>query len=69
LATGGRRISYAGVQGAFAFCIYIFQGFTPETNFTTIRDPLVGLSLSEVDLSAFAIGWHIGWVHWNHIPR
>ena len=42
---GSERISYAGVQIAFAFNICVFQGFQPDTNFVTIRDRLVGIVL------------------------
>lgn len=43
--SGSERISYAGVQMAFAFNICVFQGFAPDTNFVTIRDRLVGIVL------------------------
>jgi multidrug resistance protein MdtO len=43
VATGSDRISYAGLQGAFAFYMCLFQGYAPETNFTTIRDRVVGI--------------------------
>ena len=45
VAAGTERISYAGLQGAFAFYYCIYQGYEPETNFTTIRDRLVGILL------------------------
>ena len=45
VAAGTDRISYAGVQAAFAFFMCIFQGFEPEINFTIVRDRLVGIIL------------------------
>jgi multidrug resistance protein MdtO len=48
VATGSDRISYGGLQGAFAFYYCLFQGYAPETNFTTIRDRVVGIALGIV---------------------
>jgi multidrug resistance protein MdtO len=48
VAVGGDRSSYAGLQAAFAFFMCIFQGFAPETNFTVIRDRVVGILLGIV---------------------
>ena len=45
IAAGTDRVSYAGLQAAFAFYFCIFQGFAPDTNFVTIRDRLVGIIL------------------------
>jgi multidrug resistance protein MdtO len=45
VAAGTDRISYAGLQGAFAFFLCIIQGYAPEVNFTTARDRLVGIFL------------------------
>lgn len=45
IAGGTERISYAGLQFAFAFYLSIFQGFEPEVNLTTARDRLVGILL------------------------
>jgi multidrug resistance protein MdtO len=45
IAGGSERISYAGLQFAFAFYLSIFQTFEPEVNLTTIRDRLVGILL------------------------
>ncbi len=45
IASGTERISYAGLQFAFAFYLSIFQGFEPDVNLTTIRDRLVGILL------------------------
>ncbi|HEV2328472.1 MAG TPA: FUSC family protein [Verrucomicrobiae bacterium] len=48
IAAGSERISYAGLQFAFAFYLSIFQGFEPEVNLTTIRDRLVGILLGTI---------------------
>jgi multidrug resistance protein MdtO len=45
VAAGTDRISYAGLQGAFAFFLCIFQTYEPEINFETIRDRLIGIVL------------------------
>lgn len=45
VAAGSQRIAYAGLQIGFAFFMCLFQGFQPETNFTVIRDRLVGIVL------------------------
>ena len=42
---GSARISYAGVQIAFAFFVCVIQGFEPSWHFDTIRDRLVGILL------------------------
>jgi len=45
VASGSERISYGGLQIAFAFYMCLFQGFAPDTDFDTIRDRLVGIVL------------------------
>jgi multidrug resistance protein MdtO len=52
VTAGTDRVSYGGLQGAFAFYMCIFQGFAPETNFTIVRDRLVGIILGII-VSAF----------------
>jgi multidrug resistance protein MdtO len=36
------------LQGAFAFYMCLFQGYAPDTNFTTIRDRVVGIAIGIV---------------------
>ena len=48
IAAGTERISYAGLQFAFAFYLSIFQGYAPEVNLTTIRDRLAGILLGTI---------------------
>ncbi|HEX4122711.1 MAG TPA: FUSC family protein [Verrucomicrobiae bacterium] len=48
IAAGTERISYAGLQFAFAFYLSVFQGFEPEVNLTTIRDRVFGILLGTV---------------------
>jgi multidrug resistance protein MdtO len=58
IAAGTDRISYAGLQAAFAFYLCIFQGFAPEVNFVTIRDRLVGIVLG---VTVSSIVFHYIW--------
>src|SRR5271170_2440576 len=52
VAAGSERISYAGLQMAFAFYMCVFQGFAPDTDFNTIRDRLVAIVLGIIVSSA-----------------
>jgi hypothetical protein len=43
VATGSERISYAGLQLAFAFFYSVFQGYAPETDLDNVRNRVVGI--------------------------
>jgi uncharacterized membrane protein YccC len=43
VSTGSERISYAGLQIAFAFFYGLFQGFAPDTDLDNVRDRVVGI--------------------------
>jgi len=43
VGTGSERISYAGLQIAFAFFYGLFQGFAPDTDLDNVRDRVVGI--------------------------
>jgi multidrug resistance protein MdtO len=58
VTAGTDRVSYAGLQAAFAFYLCIFQGFAPEVNFVTIRDRLVGIVLG---ITVSSIVFHYIW--------
>src|SRR6266481_9902969 len=43
VATGSQRISYAGLQIAFAFFYSVFQGYAPDTDLDNVRNRVVGI--------------------------
>jgi uncharacterized membrane protein YccC len=43
VATGSERISYAGLQIAFAFFYSVFQGYAPDTDLDNVRNRMVGI--------------------------
>jgi len=43
VATGSDRISYAGLQIAFAFFYSVFQGYAPDTDLDNVRNRVVGI--------------------------
>jgi uncharacterized membrane protein YccC len=43
VATGSPRISYAGLQLAFAFFYSVFQGYAPDTDLDNVRNRVVGI--------------------------
>jgi multidrug resistance protein MdtO len=57
---GSPRISYAGVQIAFAFYVCVIQGFAPTWHFYTIRDRLVGILLGNAVITlVFRYVWPV----------
>jgi uncharacterized membrane protein YccC len=58
IATGSQRISYAGLQIAFAFFISVFQGYAPDTDLDRVRDRVVGIL---VGLAVTAFVFHYIW--------
>jgi hypothetical protein len=42
-ATGSDRISYAGLQIAFAFFYSVFQGYAPDTDLDNVRNRVIGI--------------------------
>src|SRR6266850_972516 len=43
VGTGSERISYAGLQIAFAFFYSVFQGYAPDTDLDNVRNRVVGI--------------------------
>src|SRR5262249_29486019 len=43
VAAGSQRISYAGLQIAYAFFLSVFQGFAPDTDLDNVRNRVVGI--------------------------
>ena len=43
VATGTQRISYAGLQIAFAFFYSVFQGYAPDTDLDNVRNRVIGI--------------------------
>jgi len=67
---GSARISYAGVQIAFAFFVCVIQGFEPSWHFDTIRDRLVGILLGNTVITlVFLYVWPVDATTalWRHL--
>jgi MFS family permease len=43
VATGSQRISYGGLQIAFAFFYSVFQGYAPDTDLDNVRNRVIGI--------------------------
>jgi multidrug resistance protein MdtO len=58
LATGSERLSYAGLQMAFAFFLCILQSYAPGTEITMVRDRLIGIVFGNATIAlTFAYVW------------
>ena len=58
VATGSERISYAGLQIAFAFFLSMFQGYAPDTDLDKIRDRVVGILIG---IAVTTVFFHYLW--------
>jgi uncharacterized membrane protein YccC len=45
VAAGSERISYGGLQIAFAFFYSVFQGYAPDTDLDNVRNRIIGILL------------------------
>jgi uncharacterized membrane protein YccC len=45
VAAGSERISYGGLQIAFAFFYSVFQGYAPDTDLDNVRNRVIGILL------------------------